>query len=56
MPDTMPVAEPITATAVLLLLHVPPVDALLSVVLDPRHTLAVPVIAVTGLTLTLVAW
>jgi hypothetical protein len=30
-PHTTPVVEPMTATAVLLLVHVPPVDALLSV-------------------------
>jgi hypothetical protein len=40
-----PVEEPIDATDVLLLLHVPPVSLLLSVVVKPVHKVAEPVIA-----------
>ncbi len=39
----MPVVEPIVATPVLPLLHVPPGVALLSVVVCPTHMLIVPV-------------
>ena len=46
MPLTTPVPEPIVAMAGLLLLHVPPVVALLRVVVKPGQTLVVPVIAV----------
>lgn len=46
MPETMPVVAPIVAVPVLLLLHVPPVVALLSVVMAvPMHTTVLPVIA-----------
>ena len=45
IPLTIPVDAPIVATAVLLLLHVPPATVLLSVILDPTHTADVPVIA-----------
>ncbi len=37
-PDTTPDAEPIGATGVLLLLHVPPVVASVSVAVELRHT------------------
>ena len=53
MPDTMPLAEPTVATEVLVLLHVPPVELLLSVVAAPVQTNGVPEIAAgDGLTLT----
>ncbi len=45
MPVTMPVEEPIVAIVVVLLLHVPPAIGLLSAVVPPGHTLAVPVMA-----------
>ena len=45
MPVTTPEAEPILATLVLLLTHVPPEDASLSVVVPPTHTELAPVIA-----------
>ena len=53
-PLTMPV-EPTVATNVLPLLHTPPLVASLNVVVEPAHTLMVPVIADTvgnGLTVT----
>jgi hypothetical protein len=43
-PLITPVEEPTVATAVLLLLHVPPDDAEVSVVVLPTHVTAVPVI------------
>ena len=43
---TIPVALPIEATDVLLLLHAPPAVALEKVVATPAHKLVVPVIAV----------
>lgn len=43
VPDTMPLAEPTVATAVVPLIHVPPEVALESVVADPAHMLIVPV-------------
>lgn len=43
-PVAIPVDEPTVATAVLLLLHVPPVVALFSVVVAPTHAESVPVI------------
>ena len=45
-PDTIPVL-PIVATVVLLLLQLPPLAVLLSVVLEPAHTLSVPDTGVT---------
>ncbi len=48
-PVTTPVDEPTVAIAVLLLLHVPPDVALLSVVVLPWQTLAVPVMGDKGL-------
>ena len=41
----MPVPEPIVATDVLLLLHIPNGDESLRLVLNPTHTSAVPAIA-----------
>jgi hypothetical protein len=41
-PRAIPEPLPIVATAVLLLLHVPPPDGLISVVLTPSQTLSVP--------------
>ena len=38
----MPEPVPIVATPVVLLVHVPPLVALVSVVVAPTHTLAVP--------------
>jgi hypothetical protein len=56
-PDT-PVISPVVtfaiATVVLLLLHVPPNIALLSVIVVPWHTVVVPVIGATGFTVTVV--
>jgi hypothetical protein len=49
MPVTMPVAEPIVAVAVLLLIHVPP-PAAVSVVVSPAHAIAAPDIAGSGST------
>ena len=48
-PVTTPVAEFTVAIPVLPLLHVPPLVALLNVVVLPTHTVAVPVVAVSGL-------
>ena len=44
-PVTMPEEEPMVATEVLLLVHVPPLVASVSVVVWPVHTLVVPAIA-----------
>jgi hypothetical protein len=44
-PVTVPVSEPIVATEVLLLFHVPPNVASLSVLVVPTHIFVVPVIA-----------
>lgn len=41
----VPAAVPVVATAMSLLLHVPPPVVLLSVVTDPAHNVAVPLIA-----------
>lgn len=38
----MPVLLPMAATAVLLLLHVPPADGLVSVLVPPTHRVMVP--------------
>jgi hypothetical protein len=46
-PDTIPDVVPTVATAGVLLLHVPPVVALDSVVVEPAQTFNVPVIAAT---------
>jgi hypothetical protein len=51
-PVTTPVAEPTVATAVLALVHEPPVLLLLSVVEVPAHVTAVPVFADNALTVT----
>ena len=51
-PETIPVAEPIAAIAVLLLLHVPPAVASVNVVVWAWHTLVAPDIACNGSTLT----
>ncbi len=45
MPETRPDETPIVATAVLLLAHVPPVTALVSVFDPPVQTVFMPVIA-----------
>ena len=42
--ETVPVPEPIVAIPVLLLLQVPPPPSL-NVVVDPRHTVVVPLMA-----------
>jgi hypothetical protein len=57
-PDTMPVPAPTVATAVLLLLQVPPVLVVLSVVVCPTQALVLPVItAGSGFTVaTAVRW
>ena len=54
-PVTVPEVEPIIATAVLLLLHTPPLVAYVNAVVKPKHTLVVPPIAAGfGLTVKLV--
>ena len=53
IPNTMPDADPTVPMAVLLLAHVPPVDASLSVVVNPTHAFGVPVMAASGETDTL---
>jgi len=54
MPVTPPVKEPTVPMAVLLLLHVPPVLASLSVVVEATHTFVLPVIATgNGLTVSI---
>ena len=57
-PPVTPVTTPpavIVATAGVALLHVPPAVALLNVVVEPAHTLVIPVIAAgNGLTVTVV--
>lgn len=45
IPDTIPVPAPTVATAVLLLLHAPPVLVVLKVVVCPTHALVLPVMA-----------
>jgi hypothetical protein len=45
MPVTTPEVASTVPAAALLLLHVPPVDVLLSVVVAPTETVAVPVLA-----------
>lgn len=53
-PLTMPVVDPMVATAVLLLVHVPPDTVLPSVVVKPIHTLVAPVMVVgVGCTVTI---
>ena len=55
MPVTTPVEDPMVATPVALLLHVPPEVVLVNVVVKPTHTLVVPAIAAGfGLTVKLV--
>ncbi len=49
---TTPVDAPIVATVVLLLVHVPPVTALVSAAVVPVQTTAGPVIGATGFTVT----
>ena len=46
-PVTIPVANPTEATPETLLVHVPPAEVLLSVVVAPRHTNGVPDIGAT---------
>ena len=45
LPVSNPVAEPMVATDVLLLLHVPPVVASINVVVAPAQIVVAPVIA-----------
>ena len=47
MPVTTPLANPTVATAGLPLVHVPPADVLLSVVVAPKQTNGVPEIGAT---------
>ena len=54
MPVTTPVAAATVAIVVLLLVHVPPVDALPNVVAKPAQTVGVPVM-VTGVLYTATA-
>ena len=52
-PETTPEADPTVATPVLLLLHVPPVTASVSVVVEPVQSVTVPRMAVgVGFTVT----
>ena len=52
-PDTIPVPAPTVATAVLLLLQVPPVLVVPKVVVCPTHALILPVMAAgSGFTVT----
>lgn len=54
-PDIVPLVTPMVATAVLLLLHVPPGELLLIVIDDPAQTPVAPVItADAGFTVTIV--
>jgi hypothetical protein len=53
-PPTTPDEEPTVATVVVVLLHVPPAVALLSVIVDPWQTTGVPNIAVADVTFTVV--
>lgn len=54
-PVTIPVNDPTVAKPVLLLVHVPPALVLLKAVVNPAHTLVVPVIdAGGGFTVTVV--
>ena len=50
----MPVDEPIVAIELLLLLHAPPAVVSFKFIVEPTHTGFVPVIAVIGLTVTIV--
>jgi len=55
MPVTVPDVEPMVATAVLLLLHTPPLVISVNVIVKPTHTLLVPPMAAGfGLTVKLV--
>ena len=54
IPDTIPEDESISATAGLVLIHIPPGVLLLSVVVLPWHTVGVPVIGVGNPTVTVV--
>jgi hypothetical protein len=57
MPLTKPDEEPMVATPVLLLLHVPPVNASLKGVVRPAQTFALPSIAVgVAFTVTISVW
>ena len=51
---TIPLDEPIVATAVLLLIHVPPVTLSVSVVVPGKHMLGIPLITAIGLTDTII--
>ena len=53
-PVTMPEELPAVATAVLLLLHVPPATVLCKAVVPPAHTVSEPVIGATGFTVMVV--
>ena len=58
IPPDMPVTTPFDAvtwaTAVLLLLHEPPAEASLRIVLPPWHTVVFPVIGIMRFTVTIV--
>ena len=47
-PVTIPVVEPTVATAVLLLLQVPPVVASVSVLEEPAQTVSIPLMGLTA--------
>ena len=55
---TPPIVPPLTvATPVLVLLHTPPVATSLNTIVEPAHTVAVPVIVpATGRRLTVTTW
>jgi hypothetical protein len=55
LPVTIPLEDPMLATGILLLLHVPPPDVLDSVLVSPRHTDVFPlIVAGSGFTVTVV--
>jgi hypothetical protein len=54
IPVTIPEEEPALATAGLLVIHVPPVMVFPSEVVPPTHTVVLPVIGATGLTVSVV--
>ena len=55
IPVTIPVVAPTDAMAGLLLLHIPPGSASLSVVVEPAHRLALPVMGeVPGMAFTVI--
>ena len=55
MPVTSPVTDPTVPATILLLLHVPPPEASVKLVVNPIHTVLVPfIVPGNGLTVTVV--